>query len=153
MSGGIPARVRASVAIARGETYAGSVAVKQLSRLRPLLLRDDGSLEISLRLRRDEHGMARLDGSLSGSVWLECQRGLHPFANRLDVLFSLLLVASEAEERRVQRVGEALVVEDDNLPLRQIIEDEVLLALPVAPRCENPACAEHAADAAAGPVR
>ena len=66
---------------------------------------------------------------------------MHPFEYRLDLSFSLRLATSETEERRLLDVGEALLVEDDNLPLRQILEDELLLALPVAPRCEDSACA------------
>lgn len=151
MNGGIPARIRASAAVSRAETHAGSISVKQLARLRPLLLRDDGQLEASVSLRRDEGGVARLEGSLRGGVWLECQRGLHPFEHRLDLSFSLRLAASEAEERRLLKVGEALLVEDDQLALRQVLEDELLLALPVAPRCEDPDCGKRAAAAVDAP--
>jgi uncharacterized protein len=129
------------VAIARGDTHTGSIPIKQLSRVRALLLRDDGQLDASVCAHQVGHGVAMLEGELRGSVWLECQRGLHPFEYRLDLSFSLRLATSEAEERRLLDVGEALLVDDDNLPLRQILEDELLLALPVAPRCEDSACA------------
>jgi uncharacterized protein len=46
-------------------------------------------------------------------------------------------VFSEAEERSALADAEPLLVEDDRLPLRQIVEEEVLLALPMLPRCES----------------
>jgi len=33
------------------------------------------------------------------------------------------------------------LVQADRLPLHELIEDELLLALPLAPRCEKPDCA------------
>jgi uncharacterized protein len=52
----------------------------------------------------------------------------------------LRLVGSEAEERRLLRECEPYLVEDDVLPLQEIVEEEALLALPIAPRC--PACGQ-----------
>jgi uncharacterized protein len=46
-------------------------------------------------------------------------------------------VHSEAEERRLLHDCEPLLVEDDTVPLHEVVEEEVLLAIPIAPRCST----------------
>lgn len=144
---GIPLRVSASQAVSRREAFAGSVPLAKLSRLGAMLSDSSGSLQVELQATRDEEGQDWLHGEIRGRLPMTCQRGLHAFDWNCDVALSLCLVKTEAEEERRLKECEAYRVQDDVLPLRDLVEEEVLLALPVAPRCEDPDCLKQLARA------
>lgn len=137
---GIPHHVQASSALARGGHYEGILPFQQLPRLAEQLADRDGGLEVSLQAGKDEHGAAWLKGKVRGVLRLPCQRGLHPFEWPCDVSVELRLVSTEAEEQKLLKDCEPYWVRDDELPLRELVEDEVLLALPITARCEDPDC-------------
>ena len=137
---GIPLRVKASQAASRHEAFAGSVPLAKLPRLAASLVEDSGALQVELQATRDGEGQDWLHGEIRGRLPLTCQRGLHEFDWNCDVALSLALVGSEAEEEQLLKDTESYLVEDDELPLRDLVEDEVLLALPMTPRCEDPDC-------------
>ena len=140
---GIPLRVKASQAVLRHEAFAGSVPLAKLPRLAASLAQDSGALQVELQATRDEEGQDWLHGEIRGRLPLTCQRGLHAFDWDCDVALSLALVESEAEEEKLLKDAEPYRVEDDELPLRDLVEDEVLLALPMMPRCEDPDCVKR----------
>lgn len=137
---GIPLRVKASQAASRHEAFAGSVPLAKLPRLAASLAETSGTLQVELQATRDEEGQDWLHGEIRGQLPLTCQRGLHAFDWTCDVALSVCLVETEAEEERLLNECESYRVEDDQLPLRDLVEDEVLLALPMMPRCEDPNC-------------
>ena len=137
---GIPKHVAAAKAVAARQRFTGSVPVAQLPRLGAQLAASAGSLDVDLEAGRDAAGLAWLRGGVRGQLSLTCQRGLHPFDWPCSVETRLRLVNSESEEEKAMAEAEAYLVEDDQLPLRDIVEDEVLLALPMMPRCDDPDC-------------
>ena len=140
---GIPLRVKASQAVARHEAFAGSVPLAKLPRLAASLAQSTGTLQVELQATRDDEGQDWLHGEIRGRLPLTCQRGLHAFDWTCDVALSLALVESEADEEKLLKNTESYLVEDDELPLRDLVEDEVLLALPMTPRCEDPDCVKR----------
>lgn len=136
---GIPKAVGAAKAIAGRHSFAGRLPFAQMPRLAEQLSGRDGGLEVSLDVGKDAAG-AWLTGTIDGDLSLTCQRGLHPFTWPCHLQPRLRLVTSEAEEERVLKETEPYLVQDDQLPLRDLVEDEVLLALPMMPRCDDPDC-------------
>lgn len=139
-AGGIPAQVLASKALRCRESYAGVLPFKQMTRLAALVAEPAGELKAELEAERDGEGAGWLCGKISGVLPLTCQRGLHPFDWVCEVPLSLRLVFSEVEEEQLLKVCEPYLVHDDRLPLREVVEDEVLLALPIVARCDDPDC-------------
>lgn len=137
----LPLHASAARAIAARQRFAGELPLARLARLAAQLADRNGSLAVVLEAGKDDAGAAWLRGEIRGELQLTCQRGLHPFAWRADLRPALRLVTSEAEEARVLKDCEPYLVEDDRLPLRDLVEDEVLLALPMMPRCDDPECA------------
>jgi uncharacterized protein len=133
----LPSYAVATDAVRRNARYAGSLAVAQLSRLADLLVDSEGSLSVEWTAGRNVAGRAQVQGHISGSLQLRCQRCLQPFQWDLDLNPELRLVYSEEEEARVLQDCEPYRVEDDRLPLRDMAEDEVLLAMPLMPRCKT----------------
>jgi uncharacterized protein len=129
---------------------AGAVAPAALERLEDRLfdgddeLPDDdaGRVEWSIRGAADGQGRPALTVSIEGRVPLQCQRCL----GRLDLPVSqsttLLLARNDAELVQLDEASEQEVVLA-NAPLDAValVEDELLLTLPFAPRHEAP-CAE-----------
>jgi uncharacterized protein len=142
-AGGIPLRVKASQAVSRHAAFTGSVPLARLPRLAAALTEPTGELQVELQATRDGDGQDWLHGEIRGRLPLTCQRGLHAFDWNCDVALSLALVGSEAEEQQLLKDSESYRVEDDELPLRDLVEDEVLLALPMTPRCGDPDCVKR----------
>jgi uncharacterized protein len=136
----LPLYAKAATSITRNGVFAGSVAVAKLQRLAAVLDDTEGVLTAQLHIARNRQGRPHLFGALRGELGLVCQRCLRPFRWPLEVAIDLRLVDSEAEETEALKDGECWLIEDDRLPLQEIVEDEALLALPLAPRCERPDC-------------
>src|SRR5699024_9170986 len=88
-------------------------------------------------------GFAWLDIKASGSVLLTCQRCLQPFEYNLQVANSLRLLSSEAQLRSMEDLeaeGDGVdyeyIVSKPDTDLMQLLEDELILALPYAPKHE-----------------
>jgi uncharacterized protein len=137
--GRLPLHASASRALATRQHFRGTVPLAQLPRLAALMADAAGALDVELEAAKDG-GASWLRGTIRGVLSLTCQRGLHPFPWTCDAQMALRLVASEAEEARVLKESEPYLVQDDRLPLRELVEDEVLLALPMTPRCDDPDC-------------
>ena len=86
-----------------------------------------------LDFRFDRHGVVRMDGELAGRVAVECHRCLEPMAVDLESGFSVAIAASEAEATRLGAERDVLRVEGDEAGIAELIEDELILALPERP--------------------
>lgn len=139
----IPQSVSASRAVARREQYSGRVGLAKLPRLKALLANATGELQVSLEASKDGQGAGWVKGEVSGELQLTCQRGLHPYAWPCEISVALRLVDSEAEEQEVLEQQDPYLVQDDRLPLHDLVEDEVLLALPMLPRCGDESCVDR----------
>jgi uncharacterized protein len=139
MKDGIPLRVKASASVTRGSAWTGAIPIARLPRLAAALAAAEGELHVELQASRDDTARASLlKGRIGGDLGLVCQACMKPFAWPLHTTLDLRLVGSEAEEKRLLHDCEPLLVEDDTLHLHSIVEEEVLLVLPIAPRC--PGC-------------
>lgn len=136
----LPLYAKASAALAREAAYAGVLPLAKLERLSAALTEPTGELDVALKIRRDIGGAPKLEGRVCGNLQLVCQRCLRPFAWPLDIGIELRLVFNEEEETRVLKIAEPYRVIDDRLPFHPIVEEEVLLALPLAPRCTLDDC-------------
>ncbi len=137
MKDGIPLRVKASAAVSRGSVWNGDIPIAKLPRLAAVLTDAEGELRVELAAERDTAGAARLRGSIAGELGLVCHTCMTAFRWPLHTSLDLRLVHSEAEERRLLHDCEPLLVEDDTVPLHEVVEEEVLLAIPIAPRCST----------------
>ncbi len=94
-----------------------------------------------------------LDLDVQAEVWLSCQRCLQPLRQRLDIRQRLQFVRSAAEAEALDEEAEHDVLAlPQALDLRELVEDELLLALPLVPRhdtCPEPLLAPGATALAA----
>lgn len=70
------------------------------------------------------------------ALWLECQRCLSPYEQPLDVQVTYLIVASEEEADEVPLEDDETdpIVGSKQFDLYELIEEEILLSLPLVPK-------------------
>lgn len=132
----IPASIQVSAAVARRSRYEGELPLKLLPRVAELAAAPGEPLKVELEAGR-EIGFPGLKGSIRGTLHLQCQRCEKSFAWELETEVDLRLVSSEEEEKEALGASDPYLVQDDTLHLRELVEDEVLLALPMLVRCES----------------
>jgi len=126
-----------------GRSFRGELAVSDFHRLAELLADRDGNLQIQIELHRDERCIRVLQGRVEGRIQLTCQRCLKPLGYELDLSFSLGIVNGEDEVAQLPDGYEPLLVDGDPLLTAEVIEDEILLAVPAVPvhredaRCDS----------------
>ncbi len=114
-----------------GRSFRGELPVSALTRLAGMLRDTQGELAVELRLGVDERRVRVLGGRIAGELRLTCQRCLDELRFPLDLEFRLGIVRDESEGDRLPEGYEPLLAGGDPMPLADIVEDEVILALPV----------------------
>lgn len=120
------------------------IPVSQFLRLRDLLSTTDGALDFSLKGGVNSAGKPTLRLQVQGEVQLPCQRCLEPFAFGLDIDETYVVVADEtaipASTEDEATAQEDFIVADTQMQVNDLVEDEVLLAVPYAPRHDETVC-------------
>lgn len=78
-----------------------------------------------------------LNVMFSGEVELVCQGCNQPFMHKLDRHIVLYPVYSEEQMDKVPEHGEAVLVDEDGLNIKEAVEDELILSLPLVPLMEQ----------------
>jgi uncharacterized protein len=122
-----------------GATQQGVWPIKDFPRLRDMLASDAGDVAYELRGVRDEHGRPGLRLKVRGMLSLRCQRCLEPMAFEVKTDETLVLAATLAEihDEPADVRGPNRIVAGREMPLRDLIEDELIVAVPYAPRHES----------------
>jgi uncharacterized protein len=132
-----------SVEFARsGRCLRGDVAVADMARLRESLGSHNEVLHYALTGAMSEKGRPQLVCEVDGVLNLVCQRCMEPFRFPLSTR-SVLELASEGEVLpSVEEEDDAvdLIPADAATDVLALIEDEVLLSLPIAPMHDGDAC-------------
>ena len=129
----LPETVDAWRMVAAGRRFEGSIRVRDMSRLRGSLARDDAVVRYELEFGRDEFEVPYLSLKASGSLPLECQRTLEVFELEVAIDQRLGLITREEDEAALPPGYEPLLMETGELKPADVIEDELILALPVVP--------------------
>jgi len=131
-----------------GAVAAGVVAVAALPRLAEGLADDTGCLDCRVTGSRDGDGRCWLTLEVSGTLGLVCQRCLKRLAFPVEIRNRLLLVppGQAWPDEELAEDGFDAVAAEMEMALLSLIEEEVLLALPIAPMHETCATPVPVAD-------
>lgn len=121
----------------------GTLGVAELPRLQDVLATQEGALEVRLEGSRDTDGKSWLHLDVTGKLMLACQRCLggveFPVAIRRHL--QLMKPGSEWPEDDLEDDSIDMIASSKELLVLDLVEDEVLLALPIVARhesCEAP---------------
>ncbi len=123
-----------------GQCLSGTIKLNQMPRLSPLLTDSQGGVEIVLEFSIDPAGVAIVNGRLQTVLPLVCQRCTENMTWPVRSEFCLGLVSSEASIEGLPAQYEPYLVESVPVFLQDIIEDELLLALPQIPKHDLSEC-------------
>lgn len=131
--GPLPKRVDPRKLAERGVRIEGSVTPKELPRLLSLLCNEAGELKVELDFGVDEQRFRTIQGSAAGHVHMTCQRCLKPVEVAAEALFNLAVTLNEDQVKRLPRIYDPLLLEEEEVELLTMIEDELILSLPQFP--------------------
>ena len=106
-------------------------------RLREVTLSDEGEVSVQVRFHRDVRGVPNLSGELTATVLQTCQRCMSAVEVLLQANVNVFLLSDEAYADRLSEDDDYVVFGEDRLDLPELLEDELILALPLVARHED----------------
>jgi len=119
---------------------AGHVPLSAMERLCAALTDQGGDVEVSIALGVDEEGYRVITGAVSAALQMQCQRCLEPVRVPVEATISLAMVWREEEFPSLPARYEGVVVGAEPFDLYELVEDELLLALPLVAAHEPEVC-------------
>lgn len=134
-----------------GGDLRGSIALPEMPRLREALPSGDvGSADYRIRGFLDARERPAIEVEVSAHVTLACQRCLGSMQEQVASRRTLVFQSGADEFAPMDDEGESedIVPDVQQLDVRQLVEEELLLSLPISPRhdegvCEGEATTRH----------
>jgi uncharacterized protein len=117
--------------------FQATMPLKRMQRLSPLLDSAEGAASFEVCFYFDRQRNAVIKVAVQADLILLCQRSLAPYTETVQRVSLLAVIRDIAEQDLVPSHYEPIVHETGKLALLDLVEDELLLALPQIPR--NPA--------------
>jgi uncharacterized protein len=118
----------------RGVALSGELSNDKLTRLKSLLHSGVGSVRATLRFRQRGDGWLAAELDYEGSVDLVCQRCLEPFRQELRDTVNVVLADEDSVPLAPPTGYEPFELEEGRLQPAQLIEDELIVAVPLVPK-------------------
>jgi uncharacterized protein len=115
----------------------GTVKASELPRLANVVSCEDTTISASMRFWRDEQRRFVVSIDVAGDVGVRCERCLETMPLAASAKSTLMLCSSDEQAQQCPNQYEPLVYTGEDLDLYEVIEEELLLALPVAPMHEQ----------------
>ena len=131
----------------RGTTLQGEVLLADLERLCDPLSDTVGTVQAKFVFERDERKSVVIHSVIDTEVKMVCQRCLELVALPIRSECHYAVVTEGADTQSLPKGYDVLEVGEDPLDLMTLVEDELLLALPIVPahdpeECQQPAGVE-----------
>lgn len=119
----------------------GVVNLQDMQRLSSnIVAGQTGQVAVRLQFSVDEQHINCLKGHLETTVMLQCQRCMEPYSYEIITDFVLGVVNTLDEANSLPEQYEPALARDGELALWDLIEDEIILNLPIIPKHEPDAC-------------
>ena len=124
-----------------GRELCGEVPVSEMPRLQDVLAAPEGSISYIVRGYLDKDGKPKLEIKLDGLCQLRCQRCLDALAYPVKLVSRLLLVQrDELDEFSDEQDDLDSIPADSHQDVLVLMEEEILLSLPFAPKHPSGTC-------------
>lgn len=127
------------LAVARQQLY-GEIEISRFERLSELLTSNEGVVKVQFDFDVDTSKVHCVTGTLVAELSLCCQRCLQPMKWQLDLAVALAFVEHEHQVDELVVDYEPYLMESTPLMLSDLIEDEIILALPQVPMHDESMC-------------
>jgi uncharacterized protein len=120
--------------VAARRSFEGVLPLASMARLRDSLVDAEGDVRVVIEFDRDALRVPYVEVRIDAELPLECQRSLQRFLYPLHLVQRLGLIRDEADEAGLPEDYEPLLVpEDGMLRPADLVEDEIILAVPPIP--------------------
>ena len=134
MSATLPAVLDVWRMVSARRFFEGTLPLSAFKRLRDSLEDAEGECRFTLEFGRNAMNQAFVEVRAEAELPLQCQRTLERYLQPVRVMQQLGLITSEAQESALPEGMEPLLVpESGELQAIDLVEDELILALPVVP--------------------
>ncbi len=116
-----------------GTCLQGRLPIKNMKRLMESLTFDQGEVDIDIQFGVDEQEIRYIRGHLKTQLILQCQRCMEPFKYEIIDDFLLGIVQTEEEADELPERYDPLVIKEMDLFIQDVIEDELIVSLPIVP--------------------
>ncbi|OLF35785.1 MULTISPECIES: YceD family protein [unclassified Psychrobacter] len=129
-----------------GFEWSGEVDPNSFERLATTLSaeHDQSNTQLNAELYR-RNNVLHLAFTLTGDIWLTCQRCLQPVAVDLSDDYNIALLENDSQVRLIDEEQDYLLLDEivteqspeRLLPFKKLVEDEILLKTPMAPKHDD----------------
>ncbi|AEF99518.1 YceD family protein [Methylomonas methanica] len=117
----------------RRSILAGALKIGALERLTGMVADADSDITVEVLFAK-QGKRAVISGKIQTVLMLECQSCLQALAWPLELAFKLAVVSSLQEADKLEIDCEPLLLDGEKISLNDLIEDEILLAIPDYPK-------------------
>lgn len=118
----------------------GTLKLIDMHRLAAGLAESSEPVKVSLEFGVDEQKITYMRGHLETTLSLQCQRCMEPYSYEIISDFALGVVTTLEEADALPERYEPAMAKDGQLALRELIEEEIILNLPIIPKHEPEHC-------------
>ena len=133
MSDRIPERVDPLLLADKKRRYKGRIPLKSMERLLDIVKNQDDFAAFELNFAKSGK-LSTIDGFIGAKIRLECQNCLEQLEISVNSGVKLAIVLSIEEAGLIPDDYEPLLCNERTIEFKDIIEDEILLSIPVIPK-------------------
>jgi len=126
-----PQRVDPRKLANQGVDLSGQITPDQCTRLVDAVVKIVAPITVLLAFGRNESGRRVVTGSATAEVAVACQRCLEPIPVALAAELAVVIVWSDDQARSLPKGDDAWIVEENSADIIALVEEELLLALPI----------------------
>lgn len=126
----LPSALDIRKAAARGVSISGTLRPMDLPRFRALLAGDTGTVRAEMAFSRDEENRAIAHVQVQAEVEVTCQRCLGAMSLQVTAENTLAVAWNDDQARHLPRHLDPLIVSGEDCNLWELVEEELILALP-----------------------
>lgn len=123
-----------------GKELTGQVRLTNLSRLKEILQDQEGNADFLFSFHKGANRQVHVTGYVRADLELECQRCMKPVVVSVASDMDVVVVEGYEEAKLLADEVEPLLAGEQRIRLNEIIEDELLLALPQVPMHPEDEC-------------
>jgi uncharacterized protein len=127
--------------------YLGVYTPEQVERLTEFVVSVDSDVECDMTFAIDNQRLAVIKGDAKVAVTLECQRCGKPFSHAVYTTYCFSPIKNDEQAEALPEAYEPIQVNEfGEIDLRALVEDEIILSLPVVPVHDSEHCEVSDAD-------
>ncbi|NTS77954.1 23S rRNA accumulation protein YceD [Catenovulum sp. SM1970] len=122
-------------------SFSGIYRLEDLSRFKEVVLDQTGEVTVNLECKLDEQGLTVLLLSADAEVQVTCQRCGGALPQKLNLSSKFTPKLASVDEELIPSEYEIITLNDYGmLELKALVEDELILALPIVPKHDEDDC-------------